>query len=86
MLSADELLVQRVRAGDGDAWNELIARFEGRLLAFVEGRLRDRSAGEDIVQETFIGFLTFGIGVMTNGMTMSPFAGIQGAGREAFPP
>ncbi len=58
MLSADELLVQRVRAGDDDAWNELISRFEGRLLAFIEGRLRDRSAGEDIVQETFIGFLT----------------------------
>ncbi len=40
------------------AWGELIERFEGRLLAFVESRLRDRSAGEDVVQETFIGFLT----------------------------
>ncbi len=58
MPSADELLVDRIRAGDARAWEELIERFEGRLLAFVEGRLRDRSAGEDIVQETFIGFLT----------------------------
>ncbi|HZZ73040.1 MAG TPA: RNA polymerase sigma factor [Pirellulales bacterium] len=58
MPSADELLVSRIRAGDDEAWEELIARFEGRLLAFVEGRLRNRSAGEDIVQETFIGFLT----------------------------
>jgi RNA polymerase sigma-70 factor (ECF subfamily) len=39
-------------------WNELIARYEGRLLAFVESRLENRSAAEDIVQETFIGFLT----------------------------
>ena len=57
-MSADELLVDRIRAGDARAWEELIALFEGRLLAFVERRLRDRSTGEDIVQETFIGFLT----------------------------
>jgi RNA polymerase sigma-70 factor (ECF subfamily) len=36
----------------------LIGRFEGRLLAFVESRLRNRSTSEDVVQETFIGFLT----------------------------
>jgi RNA polymerase sigma-70 factor (ECF subfamily) len=53
----DSLLVSRLRAGDADAWRELIARFEGRLLAFVEGRLGRRTAGEDVVQETFIGFL-----------------------------
>jgi RNA polymerase sigma-70 factor (ECF subfamily) len=36
----------------------LIERYEGRLLAYVERRLHDRSASEDVVQETFIGFLT----------------------------
>ena len=55
--SSDQLLVARIRSGEPDAWNELIARFEGRLLAFVEGRLGRRSAGEDVVQETFLGFL-----------------------------
>lgn len=35
----------------------LIGRYEGRLLAFVDRRLRDRAASEDVVQETFIGFL-----------------------------
>ena len=55
--SSDQLLVGRIRAGDSEAWNELIARFEGRLLAFVEGRLGRRTAGEDVVQETFLGFL-----------------------------
>jgi RNA polymerase sigma-70 factor (ECF subfamily) len=54
----DALLVQRIRKGQPDAWEELIDRFEGRLLAFVESRLRDRASGEDVVQETFIGFLT----------------------------
>jgi len=55
---SDSLLVQRVRAGEADAWQELIARFEGRLLAFVEHRTRNRAAAEDVVQEAFVGFLT----------------------------
>lgn len=54
---ADKLLVKRIRSGDQEAWAECIARFEGRLLAFVDSRLRDRSASEDVVQETFLGFL-----------------------------
>lgn len=55
---SDSLLIDRIRAGEADSWNELIERFEGRLLAFVEARLRDRTASEDVVQEAFIGFLT----------------------------
>lgn len=53
----DRLLIQRIRSGDGGAWNDLIAKYEGRLLAFVESRLNNRSASEDIVQECFVGFL-----------------------------
>ena len=53
----DTLLIQRIRGGDSDAWNDLIARYEGRLLAFAESRVGRRAASEDIVQETFIGFL-----------------------------
>jgi RNA polymerase sigma-70 factor, ECF subfamily len=55
---AEALLVRQVRAGDASAWQQLIERYEGRLLAFVDSRLRDRSASEDVVQETFVGFLT----------------------------
>ena len=33
-------------------------RYEGRLQAFVDSRIRDRAATEDVVQETFVGFLT----------------------------
>ena len=55
---AETLLIQRVRSGDAPAWRLLIERYEGRLLAFVDSRLRDRAASEDVVQETFVGFLT----------------------------
>ena len=55
---AEALLVRQVRAGDAQAWRQLIEKYEGRLLAFVDSRLRDRAASEDVVQETFIGFLT----------------------------
>ena len=55
---SDRLLTGRIRAGEPDAWNELIARFEGRLLAFIESRVRSRAVAEDVVQEAFIGFLT----------------------------
>lgn len=53
----DALLVQDIRQGKPDAWDKLIAQYEGRLLSFVESRLRRRAASEDVVQETFIGFL-----------------------------
>lgn len=53
----DEDLIARIRAGQGDAWTQLVDRFEGRLLAYVDSRLSNRSASEDIVQETFVGFL-----------------------------
>ena len=55
---SDRLLIQGIRAGDPAAWEQLIARFEGRLLAFVRHRLHDRDMSEDVVQETFVGFLT----------------------------
>jgi RNA polymerase sigma-70 factor (ECF subfamily) len=54
----EALLIRQVRDGDASAWRQLIERFEGRLIAFVDSRLRDRAASEDVVQETFIGFLT----------------------------
>lgn len=56
-VEADRLLILRIRSGEDHAWDELIARYEGRLLAFVESRIGRRNSAEDIVQETFIGFL-----------------------------
>jgi RNA polymerase sigma-70 factor (ECF subfamily) len=55
---SDRLLIQQIRQGDQAAWQKLIGRYEGRLLAFARQRLHDRSVAEDVVQEAFIGFLT----------------------------
>jgi RNA polymerase sigma-70 factor (ECF subfamily) len=55
--AVEELLISQIRRGDEAAWRDLIARYEGRLLGYVEQRLRHRTASEDIVQETFVGFL-----------------------------
>jgi len=57
-LHPDLLLVEQIRSGKPEAWSTLIAQYEGRLLSFVESRVRRRAASEDVVQETFIGFLT----------------------------
>lgn len=54
---SDRVLITQIRQGETDSWQRLIDRYEGRLLAFVERRLRDRSTSEDVVQETFVGFL-----------------------------
>ena len=54
---ADAYLVKQIREGDPDAWKALIDRYEGRLLAFTDSRIRNRASSEDIVQEAFVGFL-----------------------------
>ena len=56
--AADKALVARIRSGDEAAWQQCIDRFEGRLIAFVVSRLGNRATAEDVVQETFVGFLT----------------------------
>ena len=54
---ADADLVERIREGDTDAWQVLIDRYEGRLMAYTDSRIRNRAASEDIVQEALVGFL-----------------------------
>ena len=54
---AERFLIERIREGDPQAWQNLIERYEGRLLAFVNSRIRNRATSEDIVQEAFVGFL-----------------------------
>src|SRR6056297_1347910 len=53
----DAYLIRQIRAGDEDAWAKLIDRYEGRLLAYADSRIRNRASSEDIVQEAFVGFL-----------------------------
>src|SRR5579871_3726786 len=54
---SDRLLVRRVRANDRGAWDELFKRYHGRLSAYVRRRLKDHAAVDDVVQNTFVGFL-----------------------------
>lgn len=58
MSQTDRLVIQQIRDGNADAWQQFISRYEARLLAYVNARLANRSLSEDIVQETFVGFLT----------------------------
>ena len=55
---ADCILLDRIRSREAAAWEQFIARYEGRLLAFVKGRIGNQAQAEDIVQDTFVGFLT----------------------------
>jgi len=54
---ADSFLIEAVRRGDARAWQEVIDRYQGRLLSFARRMLADRSEAEDVVQETFLGLL-----------------------------
>src|SRR3954462_4257230 len=60
---SDRLLVQRIREQPrnsrlwNDAWDELYRRYHGRLSAYVRRRLKDHAAVDDVVQNTFVGFL-----------------------------
>lgn len=55
--SAEQTFVAQIRRGDETAWREFIAQYEGRVTAFVRRRLGASSAVDDVVQETFVGFL-----------------------------
>ena len=55
--SADRFLVDEIRSGSQDAWRQLIGRYSGRLLAFARARTGTLGDAEDLVQETFVGFI-----------------------------
>jgi|SRR5437867_2746296 len=57
LTQADRYLLDQVRRGDGEGWSALVTRYQGRLLAFARGRLKQSADAEDIVQETFFHFL-----------------------------
>ena len=47
-------LVTAHLSGDPRAFQELVARYHGRLINFVNRMIRDRERAEDLVQEVFI--------------------------------
>ncbi len=57
MLAVDadqELLVQRARAGEPDAWDQLFRRYQLPLYAYAFELVRQEQTSLDMVQETFI--------------------------------
>ncbi len=56
-VKADQYLVKQIRDGHQAAWRQLIERYSGRLLAFARTRTARLADAEDLVQETFVGFL-----------------------------
>ena len=53
-VSAEHILVTRLKAGDADAYEEVVRSTGGRLLAVARRMLRDEEAARDVVQDTFL--------------------------------
>jgi len=56
-VGADQFLIDQIHQGQQGAWRQLIERYAGRLLAFARARTQSLSDAEDLVQDTFVGFL-----------------------------
>ncbi len=57
LTEADRFLLKQIRAGDADAWSQLVDRYQGRLVSFARSRVRNADDAEDLVQEAFMSFL-----------------------------
>jgi RNA polymerase sigma factor (sigma-70 family) len=53
----DAVLLRGIRRGETEAWEQLIDRYRGRLLAFARSRVKRDADAEDIVQDAFVNFL-----------------------------
>ena len=53
----EDALLQRLRAGDEDAFATLVARHDGALRRVARTFVRTPSAADDVVQETWLGVL-----------------------------
>ena len=51
---ADALLVARVRAGDEDAFELLVARYQAPLFRYLRGLVGDPELARDLLQDTFL--------------------------------
>lgn len=50
----DQMLVDRVRAGDKQAFDLLVAKYQRRLMRLLSRIVHDPAEAEDVVQDTFI--------------------------------
>jgi len=52
--AGEEKLLERLRAGDEEACEELVRRFGGKVFATIRGLLPRSEDAQDVVQETFL--------------------------------
>ncbi|MDK9725159.1 MAG: RNA polymerase sigma factor RpoE [Sterolibacteriaceae bacterium MAG5] len=51
---ADQALVERVQAGDQEAYGLLVSKYQRKLMRLISRLVRDPAEVEDVAQETFI--------------------------------
>jgi len=51
---SDEDLARAARAGDFDAFEELVTRYEGRIFQYFRYRTRNSADAEDLTQQVFV--------------------------------
>lgn len=54
MVLDEELLAERAKSGDAEAFADLVRLFQGRIRAFFAARLADASMVDDLAQEAFL--------------------------------
>ena len=54
----DDMLVARYTEGDNKAFDELLARYQGKLFNYIYFIVRSQEVAEDIFQETFVKAIT----------------------------
>lgn len=52
--TSDELMVERARAGDREAFGEIVRRWERKIFALAHGMLGSAEDARDATQETFV--------------------------------
>ena len=55
---AERHLLDLILVGDADGWRQFVDRYQRRLIAFATRRVDQTATAQDLVQETFIAFLT----------------------------
>lgn len=53
-LNPDELLIERVKNGDIDAYNDIVTRYYDRIFARVSQLLKNKQDAEEVTQDAFI--------------------------------
>jgi RNA polymerase sigma-70 factor (ECF subfamily) len=51
---ADQVLVERIQAGDKEAFGLLVAKYQRKLMRLISRLVRDPAEAEDVAQEAFI--------------------------------